>query len=179
MRQIRILAALLALTAWLGAAMAARAQSPLAGTARLGGQFEMTGQITVANRIRGEHVGQTVLRTWLFTPLCASGPCQTVSLTRQRQAGTDTLVLYLVSANSYSGRGRFYVPLRCGRRTIPRGESVPFKIRVQITDTALEAGVPVATQLTASYVNRKRKNLTRCVAKPGHDAAVYGGTLAQ
>jgi hypothetical protein len=175
----RVLAGLLTLAAPLAAAIPAGAQPPLANTARLQGQFEMTGRITVAKRIRGERVGQTVLRTWMFTPLCASGPCQTVSLTRQRQAGTDTLVLHLVSANSYSGSGRFYVPLRCGRRTIPRGESVPFKIRVQITDTALEAGVPVATQLTASYVNRKRKNLTRCVAKPGHDAAVYGGTLAQ
>jgi hypothetical protein len=175
----RVLAGLLTLAAPLAAAIPAGARPPLASTARLQGQFEMTGRITVAKRISGEHVGQTIARTWTFTPLCASGPCQTVSLTRQRQAGTDTLVLRLVSADRYSGRGRFYVPLRCGRRTIRRGESVPFKIRVRVTGTALEGGVPIATQLTASYVNRKRKNLTRCVAKPGHDAAVYSGTPAE
>jgi hypothetical protein len=175
----RVLAGLLTLAAPLAAAIPAGAQPPLANTTRLQGQFEMTGRITVAKRISGEHVGQTVIRAWTFTPLCASGPCQAVSLTRQRQAGTDTLVLQLVSADSYSGKGRFYVPLRCGKRTIQRGESVPFKITVQITGTALAGGVPVATQLTASYVNRKRKNLTRCVTKPGHDAAVYSGTSAE
>jgi hypothetical protein len=174
----RVLAGLLTLAAPLATAIPAGARPPLANTARLQGQFEMTGRITVAKRISGEHVGQTVARAWTFTPLCASGPCQTVSLTRQRQAGTDTVVLQLVSADSYSGKGRFYVPLRCGRRTIQRGESVPFKIRVQITGTARAGGVPVATELTASYVNRKRKNLTRCVTKPGHDAAVYTGTPA-
>ena len=173
----RVLAGLLLLAAPLAAAIPARAQSPLADTARLQGQFELTGRITVAKRISGEHVGETVVRTWTFSPLCDAGPCPTVAVTRQRQAGTDTLVLHLVSADRYSGRGRFYVPLRCGRRTIARGESVPFKIGVQITAAALEGGVPVATQLTVSYVNRKRKNLTGCVAKPGHDSAVYTGAL--
>ncbi len=175
----RILAGLLALAAPLAGAIPAGARAPLASTARLEGQFDLTGRITVAKRISGEHVGQTVARTWTFTPLCATGPCQTVSLTRRRQAGTDTLVLNLVAADAYAGTGRFYVPLRCGRRTIRRGESVRFKIRVKITAAALEGGVPVATHLTASYVNRKRKNLTRCVARPGHDAAVYSGTLVQ
>jgi hypothetical protein len=174
----RILAGLLTLAATLAGAIPAGAQAPPASTARLEGQFDLTGRITVAKRISGEHVDQTVTRTWTFTPLCATGPCQTVSLTRQRQAGTDTLVLNLVGADAYTGTGMFYVPLRCGRRTIRRGESVPFRIRVQITATALEGGVPVATTLSASYVNRKRKNLTRCVARPGHDAAVYSGTLA-
>jgi hypothetical protein len=175
----RVLAGLLLLAAPLAAAIPARAQSPLADTARLQGQFELTGRITVAKRIRGEHVGETAFRTWTFSPLCAAGPCQTVALARRRQAGTDTLVLHLVSADRYSGRGRFYVPLRCGRRTIRHGESVPFRIGVHITAAALDGGVPVATQLTASYVSRKRKNLTRCVARPGHDAAVYTGTLGQ
>lgn len=178
MSRRRTLAALLTLAASLGVAIAARAQSPLTHTARLQGQFDLNGRITVAHRVSGEHAGETVVRTWTFTPLCPAGPCATVALTRQREAGTDTLVLNVVAADVYAGRGRFYAPLRCGGRTIRRGEAVPFKITVHITGAALEGQVPVATNLTATYVNRKRTNRTRCVAKPGHDAAVYRGTRA-
>ena len=179
MGRLRAIAGLLALLAApLAAPIGARAHSPLADTARLEGGFQMTGRITVARRVLGEQVGEIVTRTWTFTPLCPAGPCKTVALTRQREAGIDTVTLHLVSADEYAGRGRFYAPLRCGTRMIRRGEAVPFKIKVQITDAVLEGGVPVASELSASYVNRKRRNLTRCVAKPGHDAAVYDGRPA-
>jgi hypothetical protein len=36
----------------------------------------------------------------------------------------------------------------------------------------------VATQISASYVNRSRQNLTPCVLVLGHDAARYTGQLA-
>ena len=152
------------------------AQPPAAGTARLEGQFQLTGRVTVARHVLGEQAGQTVVRTWAFTPLCPEGPCQTIALARQRAAGTDYLVLHLVATNLYAGSGKFYVPLRCGRRIYNRGESAPFKITVQITAASTVNGVPVATQLSASYTNPKRTNLTRCVAAPGHDAAVYDGS---
>ncbi len=178
MRRLRILIGLLALAAPLAAPIGAGARSPLAHTARLEGQFQMTGRITVARHVLGEHAGEIVTRTWTFTPLCDVGPCATVSLTRRREGGTDTLVLDLASADHYTGHGRFYAPLRCGRRTIRRGESVPFKIRVDITNAVLQGGVRVATRVHATYVNRKRTNLTRCVAPRAHDAAVYDGGLA-
>ena len=182
--RLRSVAGLLALAVTLGAAAlaatiapaaVASARSRLARTARLEGRFQMTGRITVARHVLGEHAGQVVTRAWTFTPLCAAGPCKTVALTRRREAGIDTVTLHLVSAEHYAGRGSFYAPLRCGPRMIPRGEAVPFKIKVRITHAVLKGGVRVASELSASYVNRKRTNLTRCVAKPGHDAAVYHG----
>ncbi len=170
-------AALLALVASLGSALAAQAQSPLTNTARLEGQFQLTGRITVARHVLGEQVGETVIRTWAFTPLCPAGPCQFVALTRQRAAGTDSLVLHLTAADHYTGTGRFYAPLRCGKRIVAEGESVPFRIKVRIVNATLVNGVAVATQLNATYTNRKRTNLTRCVAVPGHDAAVFQGSV--
>ena len=146
----------------LAPAAVASARSRLAGTARLEGRFQMTGRITVARHVLGEHAGEVVTRAWTFTPLCPAGPCKTVALTRRREAGIDTVTLHFVSAERYAGRGRFYAPLRCGTRMIPRGEAVPFKIgdEVRITHAVLKGGVRVASELSASYVNRKRTNLT-------------------
>jgi hypothetical protein len=148
---------------------------PIQATVRLEGQFQMNGQITAVRHVLGEYLGQTVVRTWTFAPTCAAGPCAQVALTRQRVAGVDNLVLNLIAANEYAGTGIFYAPLRCAGRTIAQGESVPFKVTVQITGTTLESGVPVATQVYATYADLGRRNLTRCVAVPGHDAAVYTG----
>jgi hypothetical protein len=38
-------------------------------------------------------------------------------------------------------------------------------------------GVPVASSLLATYVNRRRFNRTPCVSVPGHDAAAYFGQI--
>lgn len=156
---------------------AAAAQTDPSTTARLEGQFTMTGQITVAVRVRGEHVGQRVLRSWTFTPLCSSGGCEQVELVRQRQGGSDAVVLNLTAPDYYVANGRFFAPVRCGRRRHGRGESVPFTIAVQVTNARIASGQPVATQLQATYVNSARLNRTRCVAVPGHDAAAYTGSL--
>jgi hypothetical protein len=89
----------------------------------------------------------------------------------------DNLILRLVSADHFIGSGTFYVPLRCGGAAVTRGERVPFTVRVHITRAAVVNGAAVATRLHASYTNSRRINLTRCVAVPGHDAAVYRGRL--
>jgi hypothetical protein len=168
------LAALPLALAALGALSApARAQLP----ARLTGQFQMTGRVTVAERISGEHPGDTELRAWSFTPLCPSGPCATVLLVRRRAGGSDTLVLHQSAPGDYKGRGRFYAPLRCGRHIWRKGESVPFTISLQVTAAAPVFGVPIATAVHATYLNRKRRNRTPCVAVPGHDGAVYQGQV--
>lgn len=98
-------------------------------------------------------------------------------LIRQRAGGTDRLVLHQTAPGRYRGRGRFYAPLMCGSRIYPKGESVPFTIRVEITATNTVFGLLIATRLHATYTNKSRKNLTRCVAVPGHDAAVYDGQI--
>jgi hypothetical protein len=168
-----------ALAAAMATGTVARAQTPLADTARLQGQFQLTGQITVAVGVRGERVGQAIQRSWSFDPSCPTGPCQTIALVRRRATGTDRLVLGLVDADYYAGTGSFYAPLRCHGRLQRRGELVPFSVTVRITNAALgPGGVPVATEVHATYANQLRINRTRCVAAPRRDAAIYDGAQA-
>lgn len=144
--------------------------------ARLEGPFALTGHITVAKRVLGERAGQSIPRTWTFFPTCAEGPCASVRLIRERAGGSDRLTLVRRAAGTYAGSGQFIAPLRCGRRTYARGQSVPFTITVHLTATArLSSGSVIATALTATYTNSTRTNLTRCFAVLGHDAAVYTG----
>jgi hypothetical protein len=169
-------AALLVVLA-LSAGAAAQAAVPDAVTARLEGAFEMLGKVTVAQNITGERRGQKGKRLWTFTSRCAAGQCSTVRLIRHRAGGVDRLMLKRRAAGYYTGTGLFYAPLSCASHTVRRGESVPFTITVRIRGAAIEGGVDVASELTATYTNRSRKNLTQCVAIPGHDAARYSGKL--
>jgi hypothetical protein len=137
----------------------------------------MTGRVTVAKDIKGERRGQRAKRMWTFTSPCRSGQCATVALVRQRTAGIDRVKLSRRSPGHYTGTGLFYAPLRCGGHDYRRGESVPFTITVKITAAQIVNGIDIATQVNATYTNRARKNRTRCVALPGHDAAVYIGLL--
>jgi hypothetical protein len=158
------------------AAGAAAPVDPLLGTARLAGTFQLAGRITTAIRVKGEHRGQNVLRTWSFIPGCQVGSCRTVGLLRKRSGGTDRIKLTSKRPGYYVGSGTFYAPLKCGRRTIRRGEAVPFTITVTITAALRDpTGVVVATRVNATYTNKSRRNLTSCVDLPGHDAATYHG----
>jgi hypothetical protein len=156
---------------------AAAAQPPAPTQSRLEGTFQLTGQVTVAHHVRGEHVGEFVRRTWTFTPLCVSGPCAQVRLFRGRADATDTLILSQRSPGVYAGTGRFFAPLKCAGQVYATGEEVPFQIKLHVTATATAPdGTTVATQIAATYVNKSRLNLTRCVIVLGHDAARYTGT---
>src|SRR6059058_5652854 len=66
--------------------------APAPATARLEGQFLLAGRVTVAKNIRDERVGQTITRTWTFTPGCPTGVCQTLGVVRRRAGGSDRLV---------------------------------------------------------------------------------------
>jgi hypothetical protein len=156
-----VVAFLVVLVATVGLAPAAAGQpAPLQGTR------QMTGTVTVAKNVRGEHVGEVVHRIWTFTPLCATAPCDTVELVRQRANGTDTVILHRTGPDVYVGTGRFDAPLRCTGRIYQPGQVVPFTITVRVT----EAG-----HVNAKYVNRSRINLTPCIGVLGHDAARYTG----
>jgi len=137
---------------------------------QLQGTFQMTGRVTVAHNVRGEHVGQIVQRTWTFTPLCPTLPCPTVQLVRQRATGTDSLTLHETSPDVYTGDGRYVAPLRCAGRIYRPGQAVPYTITVHVTPTG---------QLRATYVNRSRINLTPCIGVLGHDSARYIGVNPQ
>jgi hypothetical protein len=138
----------------------------------------MLGTVTVAKNITGERRGDRAKRVWMFTSQCAAGQCRTVQLVRHRAGGIDRVQLERRAAGYYTGTGRFYAPLRCASHTVRRGESVPFTITVRIKGTEITHGVDVADALRATYTNRSRRNLTKCVAIPGHDAAKYTGVLA-
>jgi len=144
--------------------------------ARLVGTYQMTGRVTVAHNVRGEHVGEAVQPTWTFTPLCAVGPCAQVRLFRGRANANDTLILNEASPGHYSGTGRFFAPLKCAGKIYSTGEEVPYQIKLRITATTTAPdGTLLAQQISATYVNKSRLNLTRCVIVLGHDAARYTG----
>ena len=152
----------------------AAAQTPT--EARLGGTFQMTGRLTAAHAVRGEHLGEIVQRKWTFTPLCVSGPCAQVRVVRGRRTATDTLILTQTTPGQYAGTGVFYAPLQCAGKVYSTGEEVPFTISVTITGTTTAAdGTVLASQITARYINTSRLNLTPCVNPLGHDAARYTG----
>ena len=176
-RPERALALALAAASLAGAAGAASAVAqPPPVESRLVGTYQMTGQITVAQFVRGEHVGEVVPRTWTFTPLCLSGPCAQVRLYRGRRNATDTLILTETSPGHYSGAGTFYAPLRCAGQVASAGEEVPFQITVTVTATTTAPdGTVLSQQISATYVNKTRLNLTPCVIALGHDSARYTG----
>jgi hypothetical protein len=167
------------LTAVVALVLAPSAPVALGSTppARLQGAFAMTGRITTAVHIPGEHRGQIVSRAWTFTPLCSAGACRRVSLTRSRAGGADTLTLTR-RHGQYVGNGRFYAPLNCGGTVNPQGELVPFTITVHVMAKAQTSSGLVATAIRATYSNRARTNLTNCVLLPTHDAARYTGKLS-
>jgi hypothetical protein len=162
------------LTALAGAGFA-RAADPV--DARLDGQFKMTGTITRAEHVRGEHKGQTVKRTWKFDSKCAAGPCDSVVLHRERSAGkVDRLVLDRDGPGEYSGTNRFHFPIRCAGRVHKRGGEAVAKIAVKVTSATLVDGQLVASRVSGTYSNPKRVNHTQCRhGSLGRDGARYTG----
>jgi hypothetical protein len=140
------------------------------------GAFLIAGRITTADNVPGERRGQSFLRTWTFTPTCPAGSCQSIVLARPRALGADTLTLHRRRPGYYTGRAKFYAPVRCGSRTYARGAAVPFTITVTVTAATLDpTGAVLASRVNATYENRARTNLTPCVGVLGHDAASYHG----
>jgi hypothetical protein len=139
----------------------------------------MRGRVTRADGLPGEQQGQRVVRSWSFVSLCSAGPCGRVSLSRERSLHqVDTLVLRRAAARVYVGQGRFFVPLRCGARTYPRGGVAFETIRVTITGARSVQGTPFATAVSAAYSNPRRVNRTPCRGALGLDAGTYSGSLA-
>ncbi len=159
------------------AVAAASAPAPGIGAARLEGQFQLEGRVTAAKLVPGERVGQVVSRTWTFNPACAAGACDQVQLVRARASGTDSVTLHRRKPGYYVGAGSFFAPLQCGSQLYPRGSAVPFTITVTVMAALPTPGVAVASRVTATYLNRSRRNLTPCVGVLGHDAATYHGHL--
>jgi hypothetical protein len=147
--------------------------------ARFYGFFAMDGRITVARNVRGEHRGQRVRRTWAFVSTCATGPCPGPTLYRERDARrVDRIRLRRHSTGAYGGRWRFWIPLRCGRRTVRHGGQGLGLVTIRVLRTTTVQTTPFATVLSATYTNPSRVNRTRCPGGLGRDAATYRGNLA-
>jgi hypothetical protein len=138
----------------------------------------MNGRVTVAHNVHGEHTGQRVTRRWAFNSTCRAGPCRTVILRRERGShASDRITLTRRRAGVYSGSGVFYQALACNGRRYPHGGRVPFSITVRVTRAHRVQSTLFATSLSATYVNRSRRNNTRCSGFLGHDSARYSGRL--
>jgi uncharacterized membrane protein len=139
----------------------------------------MSGRVTRADGVRGEHVGQRVTRAWAFTSSCAAGPCKQVALRRERAAHRfDKLTLRRASRGVLAGNGRFYVPLRCAGRTYAHGGIAYFSLRLSVRRARVVQGIRFATAVDATYRNTKRVNRTRCAGALGRDAGTYSGRLS-
>jgi hypothetical protein len=147
--------------------------------ARLRGTFAMTGRITSADGVYGEHVRQRVRHAWTFAPWCAAGPCRAVTLYRRRSSRgvLNVLVLRRRAPGVYVGHGRFWLALSCAGTVVAHGGLATEQILVRITRTEIVAGRRFATAVRARYVNPSRINLTRCPGGLGHDSARYAGRL--
>ena len=158
------------------AAPALAAPEGLTQTARLQGQFIATGTVLNAVNVPGERRGQRVTRTWAFVPLCPTGACATVRLTRQRGAnGHDTLRLHRQRPGYYKGTGTFTVPVRCAGRVYRNGERARYTITLTVTSAVASGATAIASGFTATYRNPSRTGLTPCYSAPSYDSAHYVG----
>ena len=175
---IAVLAA--AVAAAVPAVGAAGAATPpaLLGAARLQGFYAVSGAVTTAVGVPGEHRGERVSRRWTFIapPSCSSGQCATVELVRTRASGVDELLLTRRGPALYSGAGAFLAPVRCHGRLYRKGQLATFTITVRITAALAQGAAVQATGFTATYTGAGRIGLTRCVNAPSHDSARYVGT---
>jgi hypothetical protein len=147
--------------------------------ARVAGTFSMLARVTQAVNVRGEHRGQLLRRTWTVRPQgCNGAVCAQLVLDRQRSAGRrDTLTLFRIGRGVYAGHGAFDVPLRCRGVVYEKGAHAPFRIALHIRSARLVNGIPFARSITATYLNRFRRNTTPCRLGASHDAARYRGTV--
>jgi hypothetical protein len=139
----------------------------------------MRARVTKAVNVRGEHRGQLLRRTWAVRPQnCNGAVCGSLLLDRQRSAGRhDTLTLSRIGRGVYAGHGAFDVPLRCRGIVYEKGAHAPYRIALHIRAAKVVQGIPFATAVKATYVNRFRRNTTPCRLGRSHDAARYSGNL--
>lgn len=146
--------------------------------ARLQGTWAMNAKVTRADGVRGERKGQTFKRKWTFTSSCASGPCSSVTLRRERSSKqSDKLTLKRVGSAGYKGSGKFYVRLKCNGRTYKRGGIAYYRIGLTVTKSRTVQEKRFATALKANYNNTRRVNKTPCAGSIGRDAGTYTGKL--
>jgi hypothetical protein len=176
MRGASIALAVIAVAAAPAAAAVTTSTAARAGL-RLAGTFALAGRVTAAVGVPGERRGMTVLRQWTFQPTCPAGSCRQLILTRPRAGGVDRVLLRRVSSTLYTGRGRFTAPVSCAGATAPAGERVEFVVTVRIAAAVPTPAGPLASRVRATYESTARRNLTRCVAAFGRDAARYHGHL--
>ncbi len=170
---------ILTLSGLVGVSAAGAAVSPEIAAARLQGNYAVSGVVTQAVGVAGEHRGQHLRRTWNFISPCATGACPVLGLHRQRAGGTDPLFLRPVSPGKYTGAGIFAAPARCGGRRYAQGSDVPYTITITITAAAPQPdGSILATGFSAAYRNRGRIGHTRCYSPPSYDSARYLGVPA-
>ena len=143
------------------------------------GRFAVTGRITRASGIPGEHTGERLRRIWTIVPRsCAESDCARLELTRPRAAGhVARITLHRVGFGLYRGTGRFDAAVRCLGHVAPRGSVVPYLITLRVTAFEPAGGLRLATAFRATYFNDRRFDRTRCPLGEVRDAARYTGTI--
>jgi hypothetical protein len=147
--------------------------------ARLQGTWTMNAKVTRADGVRGERKGQKFKRRWTFTSSCASGPCSSVALRRERSSKQfDKMTLKRSGKAGYKGSARFYLRLKCNGRTYKHGGIAYYDLGLTVTGSRTVQGKRFATAIKATYNNTRRVNKTPCGGSLGRDAGSYTGTHA-
>jgi hypothetical protein len=140
----------------LGVGAITAAASSAAGSSRLAGSYQTLFRITAETNITGVSTGQEAVKTWTFTPRCATGGCTTTLLRPSIATGstsTYTYILRPVSATRYTGSVT-PAPVFC---TFTNGKQVPGgyvnKQTMVLNVTKTSGGKVVAYSGTTHTVN--------------------------
>jgi hypothetical protein len=90
----------LGLAVGLAAVAVTVAASAAAPAPRLSGRFPTLMRVTSLSHILDLHVGEQALKTWTFTPRCASGGCTTTLVRPSITPGSTTTFRYTLHATS-------------------------------------------------------------------------------
>ena len=132
------------------------ASTSASGAPRLAGSYQTDFRITAETNITGIRTGQEAVKTWTFSPKCASGACATVLVRPSIATGSTaryTYTLRPVSATEYTG-SIAPVPVFC---SFTNGKQVPGGYinhqTIVLNVTKASAGKVVAYSGTTHTVN--------------------------
>jgi hypothetical protein len=132
------------------------AASSAGGAPRLAGSYRTDFRITAETNITGIRTGQEAVKTWTFSPRCATGACTTMLVRPSIATGSTSTYSYTlrpVSATRYTG-SITPVPVLCSFTT---GKQVPGGYinhqTIVLNVTKASAGKVVAYSGTTHTVN--------------------------
>lgn len=158
-------------------ALTATQAAAAAPDGRLAGDFTVTLTWTKITNVLDRRVGQRAPRSFTFTPLCATGACDTVRLVRIAGDGTRYRYTLRKRGTGYVGNAEETSGYYCGQ-TLYRGARKA-DTRVEVTPTAVRtvAGVPTVTGIKVALriAGRGGGKVGTCPIRPSLEVITGSG----